>query len=112
MLFLFQWLFLVVVIVAIGGVIRKEKDKSISRRGAYFWVTIWAAAGLVVLYPNSTARLAQFFGIGRGVDLVLYVSLATMFFLIFRLHLKIEGVRRMITNIVRSDALRPENIKK
>lgn len=105
MLFLFQLLFLIVVAVAIGNVIRKKREGAVSTRGAGFWVLIWLAAGFVVLYPNSTARLAQFFGIGRGVDLVVYVSLAAMFFLLFRLHLKIEGVRREVTAVVRRDAL-------
>lgn len=110
MLSLFQFLFLIFILLAIVNVFRRQRDGSLSGRGAIFWAFIWLAAGIVVLYPNSSALLAQVFGIGRGADLVVYVSLATMFFIVFRLHLKVESIRREVTKVVRTEAIKHENI--
>ncbi len=60
----------------------------------------------MVLWPGSTSLLASFLGIGRGTDLVIYISLAVIFFLIFRLNVKLEMVNRDLTKMVRHEALR------
>lgn len=55
--------------------------------------------------PNSLTKLANFFGIGRGADLVLYVGLVAVFYFIFRIYVRLEKMERNITKIVRDDTL-------
>ena len=76
-----------------------------------FWILFWLAADVAVLWPNSTTVLANALGIGRGSDLVLYISLAALFYLLFRLHVKVESINRDVTKVVRDKALDHENIK-
>ena len=77
----------------------------LSLGGLIGWTIFWLAAGLVALLPNSTAQLAKIFGIGRGADLVVYVALAGLFFLIFKLMVKIERLNKDITKLARRIAL-------
>lgn len=76
--------------------------------GLVLWSVFWIAAGVVVLLPNSTAYFAKLVGIGRGADLVVYVSLAGIFFMIFRLMVKIELLNKDITKLTRKIALKNE----
>jgi hypothetical protein len=50
--------------------------------------------------------LARWLGVGRGVDTAMYLSILTVFYLIFRSFAKIEDLDRQITKIVRANALR------
>jgi small membrane protein len=71
-----------------------------------FWLLFWVAVGFAVLLPQTTDMLAHFVGVGRGVDVVMYLSLIALFYLVFRLFIKIEGLERDITKLVRSIALK------
>ena len=102
---LFQIIFLVFSALAIGAVLQRRKKGDLSARAAWFWAWFWILADIAVLWPDAVTRVANRFGIGRGTDFVLYVSLAVMFFLLFRFHVKLEGISREMTKVVRRDAL-------
>jgi hypothetical protein len=70
------------------------------------WTAVWLTLAVVVLLPNSTARIAALLGVGRGVDVAIYVSLALLFYVAFRQLGKIEDLERQITRLVRAHALR------
>lgn len=65
------------------------------------WLVLWVAVGVVAVLPQSTTILANAVGVGRGSDLIVYVSLAVLFYLSFRLFVKIEDTQRDITKLVR-----------
>jgi hypothetical protein len=70
------------------------------------WSILWIAAAVVVLLPGVTSRVADIVGVGRGVDLVVYASVAGLFFLVFKLFIQHERLERKLTDMVRRDALR------
>ncbi len=71
-----------------------------------FWLLIWAVALVAIFYPEETTRLAKVLGIGRGVDVVVYASIAILFYLVFRLHVYIENVRTEISRLIREVAFK------
>ena len=58
-----------------------------------FWTGLFIFALAGVLSPEFTSSVARFFGIGRGTDIVIYLSIALLFYLIFRLSIALEEVR-------------------
>ena len=106
MIILFQTLFSLFALFAIISVLGKKRSGLLSTGGTVFWILFWLLAVVFVWWPSSTVILANFFGIGRGSDLVLYVSLAVVFFILFRLSVKIEGLNRDITKVVREKSLK------
>lgn len=73
-----------------------------------------AMLGIYVLwFPESTSRAAHWMGIGRGVDLMLYVWILVSGLLILVLHLKLVTYDRRLTELVRvlaiQTALRPNS---
>jgi len=97
---------------AISRAFLRFKDGLISPGALLFWFAIWSAAFFTIFYPDFTSYLAQVLGIGRGADVVLYGSVATLFYLVFRLHVLLENVHHDITKIVRHIALQEKKKKK
>lgn len=100
-----QILLLLFFLIAIIKVIGRYRTGEISVRGAILWIIFWLLAGVVVVIPNSTFYLARAVGIGRGADLVVYTALALIFFILFRIIVKIEKINRDITKLTRKAAL-------
>ena len=66
---------------------------------------ILLAAFIAVLFPNYTQDLAEYLGVGRGVDLLMYFYfVAAIFFAILFLS-KVARIERRQTDIVRALAL-------
>ena len=101
MLLLFQLLFSAFALFAVASVIKRKKEGLLGQKGAFFWIIFWAAAAFVVWSPNSTSRIANAFGIGRGADLIIYTAIIIIFYILFKLHIKIESVGRDVTRMVR-----------
>ncbi|MEK6249619.1 MAG: DUF2304 domain-containing protein [Planctomycetales bacterium] len=98
---LFQWfalsLFLTLLVVEFVQLIRGH----VKRRFLLLRVLIWITAGMAIYQPALPTKLAQFLGIERGADLVLYI--AVLFFLGISLFLYARCLRlqQQITQIVR-----------
>ena len=65
-----------------------------------------AAAGLYfVWFPAITTQLAEDVGIGRGVDLILYIWSCISLLVLLNLHLKLRTQLELITVLARSVAI-------
>ena len=102
----FQLIVIIFCLYAAFRVWQKIKAKSLGTRWGAFWLVFWLGVGAVVALPWTTSLLASRLGVTRGVDLVIYVSVIVLFYLVFRLTLKIEKLEGNITKLVREIALR------
>ncbi|MEM3373704.1 MAG: DUF2304 family protein [Candidatus Woesearchaeota archaeon] len=91
---------------AASRAILRAKDKKITLLELFFWLGIWIGLIFVVFFPNILTKVASFIGIGRGVDVLVYSSIVILFYLLFRLYVKLEEVEMEITKLVRENALR------
>jgi hypothetical protein len=65
-----------------------------------------ALAGLYFVWvPSHATRLAAFAGIGRGVDLILYIWVAISLIVLLNLHLKLRAQMELITVLARQIAI-------
>src|SRR4030042_1121983 len=102
---------LIIIIFAISRVILRLKERVITTRLALFWIIIWTAALVGTILPQTTSRIASFFGVGRGVDVIVYISLALLFYLVFRIYVMIEDLRHQISFLIRQLALQNSSQK-
>jgi small membrane protein len=93
-------------VFAIIKVISRFRSGELSILNTYLWVIFWISAGVIAVFPNLTARFAEFLGVGRGADLIVYLALVSLFFIVFKLTIKIEKLNRELTSVVRNDALK------
>ncbi len=104
-MFLIQILLVIFFLFALFKVASRFQAGDLSSAGMAGWVIFWVLAILVVLLPDSTSILAKMVGITRGADLVVYVALAVIFFIIFKLMVRIETLNRDITKLTRKISL-------
>jgi len=91
---------------ALSRAILRFKKKEISKKEVLWWSLLWLTLIIVALLPGFTTFFANLFGIGRGADVVLYASVIILFYLIFKIYVKIEQVEKNLTKIVRKLTLK------
>jgi hypothetical protein len=65
-----------------------------------------ALAGLYfVWFPSHSTMVAEFVGVGRGVDLILYLWVCISLIVLLNLHLKLRTQHELITALARHIAL-------
>lgn len=102
---LIQIFLVVFLLFALSRVILRFRERTLSPVEFLFWATLFIAAMLGILLPDETTKLAKLVGINRGVDFVVYVSIATLFYLVFRIYVLLENLKHEMTQIVRKIAL-------
>ena len=65
-----------------------------------------AVGGLYFVWvPSHATRLAEFVGIGRGVDLIIYTWVVISLLVLLNLHLKLRAQMELITVLARELAI-------
>lgn len=94
-------LFLIVFLLfALSRVFLRFKSAEVTISGLVFWSGIFGAAIVAVIFPQLTSFVARGIGIGRGADAVVYGSIVLIFYLVFRLYVYIQDLRREISELV------------
>ena len=70
-------------------------------------IAVLAAVGglYFVWVPSHATRLAEFAGIGRGVDLVIYTWVVISLLVLLNIHLKLRAQMELITDLARELAI-------
>ncbi len=85
---------------------RRAWQAVISRLEALVWSVLWIGATIIVLLPQTTTTVAHIFGVGRGVDFILYTSVVILFVLVFKIFITLERLERTFTELIRREALK------
>lgn len=102
----FQLVGLLFVAMAAALCLRAYARSRAGRKVTLVWLAIWAAAGIAIARPGTTAWVAEFLGIGRGADLVLYCSVLAMGAGFFLVYSRLRQIESSLTRIVRDAAIR------
>ena len=85
----------------------QRKNKQVSRTEFLFWLIFWFLSAMVIVFIKKIDILVADLGFSAaGIDVLLYLSVAALFYLIFRLRIKLEKIDREITKIVREIAIK------
>ena len=88
------------------------KNKSMGIGGFAFWSIIWIAIILIGIFPSILYFPSLILGIGQGIDLAIYVSIILLFYLTFRVYVKIDAQNKEVTKLVREIAIRDARKKR
>ena len=100
-MFLIQYIIILFALFAIARSIVQYRKGNVSIKFLLSLILFWIIVGLVVWLPQTTEMVARFVGVGRGVDVAIYISIPALFYLVFRLFVRIEDLERDITTLVR-----------
>ncbi|MFH0876005.1 MAG: DUF2304 family protein [archaeon] len=104
MITLFQLFAVLFTIFAVSRVILRTIDRKLKLVEFAFWMFIWSGLIITAFFPGLISKVANIIGIGRGVDVIIYMSIGTLFYLMFRLYIKIEELDQHITIAIRQIA--------
>ncbi len=102
---LFQNILLPLVGVLLAGSLWALARGWASRREGLIWCSVLLAAGVAILWPQVTTRVADMLGIGRGADLVFYCAVVIMLMGFWAIYIRLRRVRRDVTLLVRHLAI-------
>jgi hypothetical protein len=96
----------IVLSILMGGVLLYAGNER-RRSPVVAWLSIAAAlAGLYLTWmPEHATFLAHWSGVGRGVDLVIYVWVSITLIVLLNLHLKLRTQMELVTVLARTIAL-------
>jgi small membrane protein len=102
---LFQWLMLPILATLffadIIGLVRKPGG----RRLRLVRAAVWAVAALAIAHPELPQAVANVFGIGRGADLVLYLSVVAFLGVSFYFYSRYFRLQGQLAEVVRHLAI-------
>ena len=110
-----QILIVIFSLFAITRTFRQFKKGKLTLAFLFGWMFFWVVVGVIVVLPQTTNTLARIIGVGRGVDAIIYLSIITLFYLVFRIYVKIEEGQREMTRLIRKlavDEIDGEGIQK
>lgn len=91
--------------MVVATAVQMVRHRLTGRVGAA-WLGLWLAAAVSIAFPDVLVGIAHLLGIGRGADLVLYLSILFSFAGFFFMYLRFRRVDEQLTKIVRHLAIR------
>lgn len=71
-----------------------------------FLLFILVAAGIIfILWPDVTNTIARKLNVGRGADLIFYISILIFWFVILKLYARMRRMEQALTDMARKQAL-------
>lgn len=83
----------------------RVRQGALTRVIGIFWSLLWIGAAVVVLRPELASDFAALAGVGRGADAVVYLAVIFLYYLVFRIFLRLDKLDRDITVLVRKIGL-------
>ena len=102
---LIQIILIFFILLVIWRLVLKFRKKEINVKEFLAWFFFWVVAGLIAAWPKFTDVAAQFFGVETGFNLLVALAILVVFYLIFRVFIKLEKTEKDITKIIEHIAL-------
>ncbi len=100
-----QIIALIIILFFLARLFWQKQKKQITANEFVFWLIFWILAAVAMILLKWIDRMVASLGFtGSGIEILLYLGVAILFYFIFRLRLKIEKIERDITKIVREIA--------
>ena len=102
---LIQILVIVFALFALSRAVLRLKGNEIRLKEFLLWSFVWVVAIVITALPSTAIFVSRLFGVGRAVDLIMYIGLIVNFYLMFRLYVKAEKMEHAITILTRENAI-------
>lgn len=80
----------------------QKKKQEINSQEFIFWIFFWSIAAIAIIFLKYIDKFVAQLGFSAsGIDVLLYIAVATLFYLIIRLRLRLAKTEKEITKITR-----------
>lgn len=100
-----QVLAILIIAYFISRLFWQKKKKQIGAGEFVFWLLFWFLAATAILSLKWIDKLVANLGFsGNGIEILFYIAVIMLFYLVFKLRLKVEKIEKNTTKIVRKIA--------
>lgn len=104
-----QVLAIAVILYFIVKLYKQKQAKLINGSEFLLWFVFWFLAGIAIIFIKKIDVLVASLGFSSsGIDVLLYLSMVILFYLVFRLRIRLERQEKNITKIVRDLSIKNE----
>lgn len=94
----------IILIIFVQLALKVIKDKA-SIVKILFWLIFWGGALVIIWLPTDLLdRFGNLFGVGRGIDVLVYFAIIILFYTILKLNSRMDKLEKNITKLVREIA--------
>lgn len=102
-----QIIALILILFFLLRLIQQKKNKELKQNEFILWLSFWLIGALAIIFIKHLDYLLASLGFsGAGINFLIYLSIFTLFYLVFKLRLKIAKLESQITKIVREISLK------
>ncbi|PIR13220.1 hypothetical protein COV49_02905 [Candidatus Falkowbacteria bacterium CG11_big_fil_rev_8_21_14_0_20_39_10] len=102
-----QVLALIIIAYFLARLFWQKQKGQINANEFLFWLLFWLLATTAIIGLKWIDRLVSGLGFsGSGIDVLFYIAVVVLFYLIFKVRLRQEKQEKEITKIVRKIALK------
>lgn len=84
----------------------QKRKKEINKSEFMLWLSFWSISALAIIFLKELDSLASRLGFSAsGINLLFYAAILVLFYLIFRLRLRIAKLDKDLTDLNRSISL-------
>lgn len=95
-----------VIIIFLFRLIRQKRAKEIGGNEFILWFSFWSLAAIAILLLKELDRLTAALGLSSsGINFLLYGAVLILFYLVFRLRLRLAKLDQDLTKFARANAL-------
>jgi len=103
---LIQLIIVIFTLFVASRMVKKIRKQEITLREFILWMAFWLVVAIAALLPKTADIVANFFGVERGSNLAVYISIITIFYLLFNIMVKLQEIEKNMTKIVRNAAIK------
>ena len=101
-----QVLALILIAFFVSRLFWQKKKGTLGANEYIFWLFFWILSAIAIIFIKYIDQLVETLGFtGSGIDVLIYFGVVFLFYLIFRLRLRLEKMEKNITKIVRDTAI-------
>jgi len=93
----------IIAIIIIQQIVKFVKDRPTFFK-TFVMTIFWSMVLLLIWFPGIMGWLGEITGVGRGVDVLIYLSIIFLFYYVLRQNSKIDKLEKDITKLVREIA--------
>ncbi|MCX6784485.1 MAG: DUF2304 domain-containing protein [Candidatus Komeilibacteria bacterium] len=98
--FIFQLIITILAALVWVKILYRLMKRQLSWAKGWWWLAAWLMVVVVFWWPGLTSWLAFNLGIGRGADLIVYIAILVLFYLLFRVYVRLDQQQREIGKII------------